>query len=178
MFKLFSCNSFTLFSSPYLFPGSLLYFTIPLCKVEKCTSQNAPFLVWQIRKDHSFWIWAPTCALNWAHWCNSQNAPPPTAPVSPGPPKGRSQWGGPGPAWGASGLLVETQPTCISRSSLGSEQEPSHVKLTCPPSTEAITHPVLLCLAGRQRFLLSPKEPSTDLWNLSFKSQCKCEGVV
>ena len=34
------------------------------------------------------------------------------------------------------------------------------------------------CLAGRQRFCVSSKEPSIDLWSLSLKSQVKYEAPV
>lgn len=41
MLRLFSCNSFTLFPSPYLPPERLLHWTITSCKVEISTSPNS-----------------------------------------------------------------------------------------------------------------------------------------
>ena len=77
--ELFFHSPLTLFPSPYLSPESPLHLVHLYAEVNKTAPKTAPFLVWQTRKEHSFWIWDPTHPLGWVFWCKTQNIQPPTA---------------------------------------------------------------------------------------------------
>lgn len=160
MLRLF-CNSFSLFPSPYLSPGCLLHLTIPWCKLEKSASKQHPF--WLSGKSEKSRSRLPLAFL-----ANPlvQHTKCTTTHSSH---EGRTQWGRPGPAWS----LLMTQSPCGHHGGPGSPGT-----FTNSLSVEAITHLTPPGLAGRQRLLLSPKEPSIGLWNLSLKSRCKREVMV
>lgn len=147
MFKLFSCQSFTLFSFSLPFPrvSATLYYASVHSR--KRISQNSNLLVWQIRKEPSLRIWVP--------WSNTQNAQPPTA-------ANVTQWSlRQKPMRKARVCMESQQPVGEDRAHLHRRISPGAEKELVPSLTPALPpwKPSHICFhlgCLRDRFLLSP----------------------